>query len=83
MVFLGIQRENEVMKSNAIATVVKMIETLPEETQDQVVEHLSDYLEDMRDNAKWDRAFRKTQPQLAAAAYRAKKEIAATSFQMR
>jgi len=40
MVFLGIQRGNEVMKSNAIATVVKMIETLPEETQDQVVEHL-------------------------------------------
>ena len=77
------------MKSNAIATVVKMIETLPEETQDQVVEHLRDYLEDMRDNAKWDRAFRKTQPQLAAAAYRAKKEIASglakplTSFQMR
>ena len=77
------------MKSNAIATVVKMIETLPEETQDQVVELLRDYLEDMRDNAKWDRAFRKTQPQLAAAAYRVKKEIAAglakplTSFQMR
>ena len=65
------------MKSNAIATVVKMIESLPEETRERVVDHLRDYLEDMRDNAKWGTAFRKTQPQLAAAARRAKKEIAA------
>lgn len=28
------------MVSTAIATVVKMMETLPEDTQDQVVEHL-------------------------------------------
>ncbi len=40
------------MRSTAIATVVKMIESLPEETQDKVVEHLRDYLEDMKDNAK-------------------------------
>lgn len=31
MVFLGIQRANEVMKSKAIATVLKMIAALPEE----------------------------------------------------
>lgn len=28
------------MASTAIATVVKMIETLPEDMQDQVIEHL-------------------------------------------
>jgi hypothetical protein len=28
------------MVSTAIATVVKMIETLPEDMQDQVIEHL-------------------------------------------
>jgi hypothetical protein len=64
------------MRSAAITTVVKMIESLPEAAQDQVVDHLRDYLEDMRDNAKWDKAFTKTQPQLMAAARRAKKEIA-------
>jgi tRNA uridine 5-carbamoylmethylation protein Kti12 len=64
------------MASTAVATVIKMIESLPEDAQDQVVEHLRDYLEEMKDDAKWDSAFKKTQPQLVAAARRAKKEIA-------
>ena len=67
---------NEVMASTAVATVIKMIESLPEDAQGQVVEHLRDYLEEMKDDAKWDNAFKKTQPQLVAAARRAKKEIA-------
>ena len=64
------------MASTAIATVVKMIESLPEDAQDQVVEHLRDYLAEMRDDSKWEDTFRKTQSQLLAAARRAKKEIA-------
>jgi len=64
------------MASTAIATVVKMIESLPEDAQDQVVEHLRDYLAEMRDDSKWDDTFKKTQSQLLAAARRAKKEIA-------
>jgi len=64
------------MASTAVATVIKMIESLPEDAQDQVIEHLRDYLEDMKDDVKWDNAFKKTQPQLVAAARRAKREIA-------
>ena len=64
------------MASTAVATVIKMIESLPEDAQDQVVEHLRDYLEEMKDDAKWDNAFKKTQPQLMAAAGRTKKEMA-------
>ena len=64
------------MASTAVATVMKMIESLPENAQGQVVEHLRDYLLEMRDDAKWNSAFTKTQPQLIAAARRAKKEIA-------
>ena len=64
------------MASTAVATVIKMIESLPEDAQDQVVEHLRDYLEEMKDDAKWDNAFKRAQPQLVAAARRAKKEIA-------
>ena len=64
------------MASTAVATVIKMIESLPEDAQDQVVEHLRDYLDEMKDDAKWDNAFKKTQPQLIAAARRAKKDIA-------
>jgi hypothetical protein len=64
------------MASAAVATVIKMIESLPEDAQDQVVEHLRDYLEDVKDDVKWDSAFKKTRPQLVAAARRAKREIA-------
>ena len=64
------------MASTAIATVLKMMESLPEDAQDQVVEHLRDYLEEMKDNAKWDSIFEKTQSQLIATARQAKKEIA-------
>ena len=64
------------MSSTAIATVTKMMESLPEPVQDQVVDHLREYLEDLRDELQWDSLFEKTQPQLVAAARRAKQEIA-------
>jgi len=64
------------MASMAIATVTKMMETLPEPTQDQVVEHLREYLADLQDEVRWDTLFKKTQPQLIAAARRARQEIA-------
>jgi hypothetical protein len=64
------------MASMAIATVTKMMETLPEPTQDQVVEHLREYLADLQDEGRWDTLFKKTQPQLIAAAQRARQEIA-------
>ena len=64
------------MSSTAIATVIKMMESVPETMQDQVVEHLRKYLEDLQDELQWDTLFKKTQPQLIAATRRAKKEIA-------
>lgn len=64
------------MSSNAIATVIKMLESLPEAVQDQVVDHLREYLADLQDELIWDDLFRRTQPQLVAAARRARKEIA-------
>ena len=64
------------MSSTAIATVIKMIESLPEPVQDQVVDHLREYLEDLQDELQWDSLFKETQQQLVAAARRAKQEIA-------
>ena len=64
------------MTSTAIATVTTMLESLPEATQDQVVKHLREYLADLQDELQWDSLFRRTQPQLIAAARRAKQEIA-------
>lgn len=64
------------MSSVAVATLIRMIESLPEPAQDQVVEHLRDYLEDLQDELLWDKQFKRTQKQLAAAAQHAKQEIA-------
>jgi len=44
--------------------------------QDQVIEHLREYLADMQDEMIWDTQFERTQPQLAAAARLARQQIA-------
>lgn len=64
------------MSSPAITTMVKMLESLPETLQGQVVQHLREYLEDLQDERRWDASFKKMQAQLVAAARCAKQEIA-------
>lgn len=60
----------------AIVTVTKILESLPEAVQEQVVEHLREYLAELEDERNWDNAFQRKQSQLVAAARRAKREIA-------
>jgi hypothetical protein len=64
------------MESTAISTVIKMMETLPEYTQNLVTEHIREYIATVQDENAWDSAFQKTQPQLTAAARTAKQQIA-------
>ena len=64
------------MSSEAIATVLKMMESLPESAQNQVVEHLQEYLADMQDEILWQDSFKKTQSRLIAVARQARREIA-------
>jgi hypothetical protein len=64
------------MSSAAITTVVKMMESLPVEVQEKVVDHLRDYIEDLQDEIRWNESFQRTQDKLVAAAKRAKQEIA-------
>ena len=64
------------MSSATITTVITMLESLPEPMQDQVVEHLREYLADMQDELVWSAQFKRTQPQLIAAARRARQQIA-------
>ncbi len=65
------------MPSTAVVTVEKMLESLPEEAQERVVEHLREYILDLQDDLEWDALFKRTQDKLVAAARRAKQEIAA------
>ena len=63
------------MSSSAIATVVNMMQSLHDATQNKIVEHLREYLEDICDEKLWDEAFEKTQDKLVATATRVRQEI--------
>jgi hypothetical protein len=64
------------MASEAAMTVIKMLETLPAHSQDRAVEHLREYIEDLRDEALWDESFSRTQGNLISAARKVRREIA-------
>ncbi|MBN2374728.1 hypothetical protein JXL19_13170 [bacterium] len=64
------------MPSTITATMTKMIETLPEELQERVLEHMRYYIEDIREERKWSESFSNAQNKLVAAARKARKEIA-------
>ena len=64
------------MKSTATLTIVKMLEGLPEAIQDRVIEHLRDYIEDMREEAQWAESFSQSQVKLASLAQQARKDKA-------
>ena len=65
------------MSSATIATLVKMTESLPDPAQEQVVEHLREYLLDLQDEVRWDERFQRTQPGLVQIARKAKQEMSA------
>ncbi len=59
-----------------IDAAIEMMQSLPDTLQQQVAEYLKEYIADLKDELQWDESFQKTQPQLVAAAQRAKQEIA-------
>jgi hypothetical protein len=54
-----------------------MMETLPLNLQNQIVQHLQNYLLDLQDDIRWETSFAKTETNLVAAARKAKQDIAA------
>jgi hypothetical protein len=65
------------MSSTAIATIVKMVESLSDDLQEKVIDHTWGYITDLEDEARWDASFNRTQNSLVAAARQAKEAIAA------
>jgi hypothetical protein len=58
-----------------VETIVKLMESLPESSQERVLEHLREYISDMGDEQQWDDQFRRSESKLVAAARRAREEI--------
>ena len=64
------------MSPEAIATVVKIMGTLPDAIQNQVVEYLQSYIADLQDEQRWEEAYAKTHTNLVQKAHLAKQQIA-------
>jgi len=64
------------MSSETIATVTKIMESLPDSLQQQVVEHLREYIATLQEEKEWDNLVNKTQNKLIDFAKKAKQEIA-------
>jgi hypothetical protein len=64
------------MVSPAFTTILKMIEDLPETRQNQLADHLREYLADLEDEELWDETFARTQDKLAYATHEAERQIA-------
>ena len=64
------------MSSPAINTVIKLMETLSEDKQNELVEHLREYIQELQYELKWQESFNKSQDKLIAAAKLAKQQIA-------
>ena len=64
------------MSSENIVTVTKMLESLPETAQTQLIEHLREYIASLQNELEWDNLVSKTQNNLIKAAKQAKQDIA-------
>lgn len=71
---LSHKTESNNVKEN-IATIVKLLESLPDSKQEQIIEYLREYIADFQDELQWDKSFQKTQNQLIAVARQAKQQI--------
>jgi len=63
------------MPTSAGITMMKMIESLPEPVQERALEHMQQYIEDIRDELKWNESFGNSKGKLSAAARQAREEI--------
>lgn len=63
--------------TKAAQTLVRMLETLPEPAQDRVVETLAALIEEAQSEERWSDLLSRKSQGLAAAARRAREEIAA------
>jgi len=63
------------MSSENIITVTKLMESLPDQLQQQVINHLREYIDILQEEKEWDNLVAKTQPKLIDFAKKAKQEI--------
>jgi len=63
------------MKCTTLNTINKMLESLPENKQEQVLNHLYNYITELQDEIKWDLLFKKSEKGISRIAREVKEEI--------
>ena len=56
------------MTTENVMTITKIMESLPENQQEQVIEHLREYILDLQDEIRWQQSFKNSEQQLIKAA---------------
>ncbi|WP_330204018.1 hypothetical protein [Cyanobacterium sp. Dongsha4] len=70
------------MSSENIATITKIMESLPDSTQEQVIEYLREYLATLQEEKEWDCLVNKNQNKLIDFARKAKQEMSEGKAQL-
>jgi hypothetical protein len=65
------------MPSPAIATIVKMVESLPDDLQERVADRVREYIAELEEENRFRVSFKRTPDKLAEAARQAREDIAA------
>ena len=65
------------MSAASVATVVKMMESLPDAAQERVTDHLREYMEELREEIEWEATFAASRDAFVAGARKARRETAA------
>lgn len=63
------------MTSETLATIEKMLEPLPDSAQEQIVEHLREYIAEMQSEWRWERLYKEKSTSLEKMAQLAKQQI--------
>ena len=65
------------MSSEALAAIEKMLEPLPDRAQQEIVEHLREYIAEMQSESRWEHLYQEHSAGLEKMARLAKQQIAA------
>ena len=63
------------MKCTTLNTINKMLESLPENKQEQVLNHLYNYITELQGEIKWDLLFKNSEKEISRIAREVKEEI--------
>ena len=63
------------MKCTTLNTINRMLESLPEDKQEEVLNHLYDYITELQDEIKWDLLFKSSEKEISLIAKEIKEKI--------